>query len=220
MFHVKQLFVIAIPDDWSVARCSTRRETLQFYNGAVRRTDGADQGGTVSLTIRTARPEDAEALLDIYRPYVEGTAITYEYDVPTAEEFARRIAETLERYPYLVAESDGRVVGYAYVGVFHAREAYRASAETSIYVACDQHGQGIGRALYGALEDACRERGIHNLYACIAYTEVEDEYLTQASVRFHQRMGYRMVGRFRKCARKFGRWYDMVYMEKFIAPHE
>lgn len=171
-------------------------------------------------TIRNAEPEDAEALLSIYAPYVVNTAITYEYDVPSVEEFADRIRSTREKNPYLVAEVDGRPVGYAYAGVFHARAAYRASAETSIYVALGEHGHGIGRALYDALEEACRQRGICNLYACIAYTEVEDEHLTQASVRFHTKLGYRMVGRFQKCAKKFDHWYDMVYMEKFIAPHE
>ena len=173
----------------------------------------------MGLTIRSATPADASDLLKIYSPYVIETAITYEYDVPSVEEFAERIRSTLEKYPYLVAELDGRAVGYAYAGVFHEREAYRMSAETSIYVAQDERGHGGGRALYDALEDACRKRGICNLYACIAYTEVEDEYLTQASVRFHTKLGYRMVGRFEKCARKFDRWYDMVYMEKFIAPH-
>ena len=172
------------------------------------------------LSIRSAAVSDAQALLDIYAPYVTETAITYEYEVPIVEEFAQRISSTLERYPYLLAELDGKPVGYAYAGVFHEREAYLASAETSIYVARDRRGQGIGKALHESLEEACRESGICNLYACIAYSEVEDEHLTHASVRFHEKMGYRMVGCFKKCACKFGRWYDMVYMEKFIAPHE
>jgi phosphinothricin acetyltransferase len=176
--------------------------------------------GIMGLTIRSATPADARDLLKIYAPYVTETAITYEYDVPSVEEFAERIRTTLEKYPYLVAELDGRAVGYTYAGIFHEREAYRMSAETSIYVAQGEHGHGVGRALYEALEDSCRQRGIRNLYACIAYTEVEDEHLTQGSVRFHTKLGYRMVGRFQKCARKFDHWYDMVYMEKFIASHE
>lgn len=172
------------------------------------------------LTIRCATPQDAEALLAVYLPYVRKTAVTFELEDPSAQEFRARIAATLEHHPYLVAELDGHVVGYAYAGEFHAREAYRSSAETAIYVACDQRGHGVGRALYEALERDCASRGIANLYACIAYVQPEDEYLTQASALFHERMGYRFVGRFEKCARKFGRWYDMVYMEKLIAPHD
>lgn len=174
----------------------------------------------MDITIRSAVPDDAEALLAIYAPYVSDTAITFELEPPSLDEFRRRIEAIGARYPYLVAEAGGEPVGYAYVGEFHAREAYACSAETAIYLRRDQRGKGVGRRLYQALEQSCARRGITNLYACIAYVEPEDEYLTQASVRFHERMGYHLAGRFRKCARKFGRWYDMVYMEKFIAAHE
>ncbi len=174
----------------------------------------------MDITIRSATPDDAEALLAIYAPYVSETAITFELEPPSLAEFRQRIARIGARYPYLVAEVDGEPVGYAYVGEFHAREAYACSAETAIYLRRDQRGKGVGRRLYQDLEATCAARGITNLYACIAYVEPEDEYLTQASVRFHERMGYRLVGRFNKCARKFDRWYDMVYMEKFVADHK
>lgn len=172
----------------------------------------------MELTIRDATMADAKALLALYAPYVRETAVSFELDPPSVREFQDRMAATLERYPYLVAELGGKVVGYAFAGEFHAREAYRSSAETSIYVARDMHGRGIGRALYEALERACVRCGITNLYACLAYVQPEDECLTLASPLFHGRMGYRLVGRFESCARKFGRWYDMVYMEKHIAP--
>ena len=103
------------------------------------------------LQIRVATKEDAEALLAIYAPYVEKTAITFEYEVPSIEEFRCRIQETLKKYPYLVAEKNGKIVGYAYAGAFHARPAYDWAVETSIYVSELQKGEGIGKALYKAL---------------------------------------------------------------------
>lgn len=170
--------------------------------------------------IRAARPEDAAALLEIYAPYVTETAVTFEYDIPTPEEFAGRIAGTLARYPYLVAlDRTGRALGYAYAGVFHARPAYDWAVEASIYVRREGRRNGVGRALYGALEQALAAQGILNLNACIAYPPQPDPYLSQDSVAFHQRLGYRMVGRFTACGYKFRRWYDMVWMEKHLGPH-
>lgn len=170
----------------------------------------------MEIIIREATIEDARDLLAIYAPYVEDTAITYEYDVPSEEEFAQRIADTLRRYPYLVACDDGRIVGYAYAGTFKGRRAYDCSVETSIYIDRGCYGRGIGRLLYEALEARLMRQGITNMYACIAYTGHEDEYLTNDSVRFHERMGFELCGTFHRCAVKFGRVYDMVWMEKFI----
>ena len=172
------------------------------------------------ITIRSATLQDAKVLLDIYAPYVEKTAITFEYDIPSVEEFASRIQKTKERYPYLVAERDGELLGYAYVSAFKERAAYDWAVETSIYLKEDQKGQGLGRMLYEALEDAVKSQNILNLYACIGYPEVEDEYLTKNSVEFHYHMGYRMIGEFKKCGYKFNRWYNMVWMEKFIGEHD
>ena len=171
------------------------------------------------ITIRAAREDDAEALLEIYAPYVLDTAITFEYDVPTPEEFAGRIRSVLERYPYLVAEQDGRIVGYAYVSTFHERAAYDWAVENSIYVRRDLRRSGVGRRLYGEMERALHAQGILNMNACIAYPVVEDMYLSRDSVSFHEHMGYRMVGMFHKCGYKFGRWYNMVWMEKLIGEH-
>jgi L-amino acid N-acyltransferase YncA len=170
-------------------------------------------------TIRVAKEDDAEALLAIYAPYVEKTAITFEYAAPTVEEFKQRIRNTLKKYPYLVAEKDGKIVGYAYAGSFKEREAYDWSVEISIYVDGKCHRQGIGALLMQSLETKLKEQGITNMNACIAYPEKEDGYLTQDSVRFHAKMGFSLVGQFHQCGRKFDRWYDMVWMEKMIAPH-
>lgn len=171
------------------------------------------------IMIRAATPDDAGEILAIYAPYVEKTAITFEYDVPSPEEFRRRIAATLEKYPYLVAVNEGKIVGYAYAGPFKARAAYDWAAEVTIYLAPQATGLGIGRRLYAALEDALRDMGILNLYACIGYPETADEYLTRNSAEFHAHMGYGFIGLFHKCGYKFGRWYDMIWMEKIIGEH-
>lgn len=172
-----------------------------------------------NIIIRAAAPDDAGELLKIYAPYVVNTAVTFEYDVPTLEEFRGRISNILQSRPYIAAVRGENIVGYAYAGEFHSRAAYSRSAELSVYVAEEERRNGIGRLLYTSLEDELRRRGYLNLYACIAYTDIEDEYLTQDSVRFHERMGYSIVGRFHKCGCKFGRRYDMVYMEKLIGEH-
>lgn len=173
----------------------------------------------MSIQIRPAVPADAPALLAIYAPYVAQTAITFEYDIPTETEFACRIADTLKKYPYLVAEQDGVPVGYAYAGKFHDRAAYDWSVETSIYVGMEYRRMAVGRKLYEELEQILKQQGILNVNACIAYPRQEDEHLTMDSVHFHERLGYRMVGCFHDSGYKFGRWYDMVWMEKMIGEH-
>lgn len=169
--------------------------------------------------IRVATPQDAEALLAVYAPYVTDTAITFEYEVPSLTEFRERIRHTLERYPYLVMEQDGEILGYAYAGPFKERAAYDWAVETTIYVKQGMKKQGIGRKLYQALEDTLIRQNILNLNACIGYPTVEDEYLTRNSMEFHQHLGYRLVGQFYRCGYKFGRWYDMVWMEKLVGEH-
>lgn len=169
--------------------------------------------------IRIATLDDASSLIDIYAHYVKSTAITFEYDVPTTEEFKNRIEKTLTRYPYLVAERAGEIVGYAYAGAFHSRAAYQWGAETTIYVRHDKKKLGIGRELYEELERILRLQNILNVNACIACPELEDEYLTKNSVYFHKHLGYRLVGEFYKCGYKFNRWYNMVWMEKHIGEH-
>lgn len=168
-------------------------------------------------TIRSAVPEDAERLLPLYGWYVEHTAISFECAVPALEEFRERIRSTLPRYPWLVLEEGGVLQGYAYAGPFGKRAAYRFSCEVSIYVDRSAAGRGYGRRLYQALEAALREQGIRNLYACIADPVVEDEYLTRNSEQFHAHMGFEMVGTFHRCGYKFGRWYNMVWMEKLLS---
>ena len=171
------------------------------------------------VLIRTARESDAEALLKIYTPYVTGTAITFEYDVPSVTAFKERIAHTLEKYPYLVAEIDGVPVGYAYAGVFKGRAAYDWAVETSIYVKQGQTGTGCGRKLYDALENILKAQHILSMYACIAYTDTPDEHLSNNSPEFHAHMGFELTAKFPKCGYKFNKWYDMIWMHKEIGSH-
>lgn len=170
-------------------------------------------------TIRIATPADAERLLQIYAPYVTDTAISFEYTVPSVTEFRARINNTLQKYPYLVAEHNGQIVGYTYAGPFIARAAYGWNVETTIYLQKDKKKAGIGRALYEALEKALTLQNILTANACIGYPETEDAYLTLNSIQFHEHLGYRMVGIFHQCGYKFGRWYHMAWMEKHLGEH-
>lgn len=152
--------------------------------------------------LRIAKPEDAEEILKVYAPYVEKTAITFEYEVPSVEEFRGRIENTLQHYPYLVAEDETGILGYAYAGRFQTRAAYDWAVETSIYIRMDQKRRGLGRILYDALEEGLKEQGILNVNACIACTDQEDEHLTNDSIYFHKHLGYRLVGKFYQCGYK------------------
>ena len=173
-----------------------------------------------NIVIRSVSLNDAEALLNIYAYYVKNTAITFEYDVPTLEEFKQRITNTLKKYPYLVVVKEGTILRYAYAGVFKNRAAYDWSAEMTIYLKYDAVKCGLGRMLYEALETEMKKRGFLNLYACIGYPIEEDEYLTRNSAEFHAHLGYQTVGEFHKCGYKFGRWYNMIWMEKLIGEHK
>lgn len=172
------------------------------------------------MAIRTAEMRDAERLQNIYAYYVDRTAITFDYDTPSAEEFRERIGNTLKKYPYLVLEDNGVIYGYAYAGPFKGRAAYDRSCEVTIYLDHEAKGRGYGRKLYEALEEELKGRGFLNLYACIGDPIEEDEYLTRNSEQFHRHMGYMKVGTFHKCGYKFGHWYNMIWMEKFIGEHE
>ena len=165
-----------------------------------------------AIVIRTATPGDAAALVAIYAPYVEKTEITFEYTVPSIEEFARRIACISKRYPYLVAVLDGEIVGYAYASAFKERAAYDWAVETSIYVKEGTHGKGIGKALYMQLEKYLKLQNVTNINACITYPNPQ-------SIAFHKRLGYKTVAHFTACGYKNGKWCDMIWMEKHIAPH-
>lgn len=171
------------------------------------------------MLIRSATKEDAGRLLEIYAYYVENTAISFEYHAPSLSEFENRILRTLQSYPYLVLEEDGVIQGYAYAGRLGERAAYLYSCEVSIYLAPDSRKQGYGRKLYEALETLLKDKGIRNMYARVVDPPKEDEYLTRNSEQFHQHLGFSRVGTLHKCGYKFGRWYNILWMEKLIGDH-
>ena len=169
--------------------------------------------------VRDAAMSDAGRILEIYDYYVKNTAITFEYDTPSLEEFKARMERTMRRYPYLVIEKDHAVQGFAYAGAFVGRAAYDWSCETTVYLDHNARKSGMGRQIYEALETKLRAMGILNLYACIGCPEVSDEYLTMNSADFHAHLGFVKVGEFHKCGYKFGRWYNMIWMEKIVGEH-
>ncbi len=163
----------------------------------------------MELSLRIAREDDAEALLAIYAPYVRETLVTMEIAVPTADEFRRRIRTTLAAYPYLVAQSDGVPVGYAYAHRFHERAAYDWVAETSVYVAREVHGQGVGRALYEKLFAILREMNVVRAAALV--TSVNEK-----SLAFHRAMGFTSDGVVPDCAFKRGQWVGITTLSKVL----
>ena len=168
----------------------------------------------MDIIIRAATVKDAEALLDIYAYYVEHTTLTYEYEVPSVEEFRRRIAHTLQRYPYLAAEMSGEIIGYSYAGSFRERAAYAWDAEMSIYLKREVHRHGVGQQLYTLMENILKEQGIVKTVAVI--TMPTDEYSDFNSVPFHEKMGYQLAGKLDYTGFKFNRWYSILYMDKQI----
>ena len=160
--------------------------------------------------IRLATPADAEAIRAIYAPYVVQTTFTFEYEIPTQEEFLRRM-EKLSVYPWLVYEQEGRVVGYAYGSPFNERAAYGWTADLSVYLEMDQRGGGIGRKLYECLMRLLRLQGIHNVYGIVTDPN-------PVSFRFHQKLGFEQKGHFDHIGFKHGKWLNVDFMAKDIAP--
>lgn len=171
------------------------------------------------IIIREATVADAETLCEIYAYYVEHTAITFETQAPSVAEFTERICAIQEWYPYFVAECQGEILGYAYAHRYHERAAFGWDVETTIYVRQDKKRTGLGKLLYEALETALKKQGVVNCYALVAEPEQEDEYLTRDSIRFHEKMGYTIAGTLHFSGCKFGRWYHLTTLEKFLGDH-
>ena len=165
------------------------------------------------MSIRHARETDIPRILEIYRPYVEQTTVTFEYGVPDPEAFLARFREITARFPFLVWEEKGRILGYAYATLPFSREAYRWLAEPSIYLDRDARGRGIGKKLYTALEEILKLLGYRRSYALITSEN-------QASLRFHEALGYRVLAHFPDCAYKMGRQLGVTWMEKCLVSAE
>lgn len=165
------------------------------------------------IKVRDVTLADVKQLVKIYAPYVEKTAVSFEYEVPSLEEFSDRVKKIRESYPYLVVLMNDDIVGYAYASSFHARAAYQWCAELTIYLKDNVHGKGLGKRLYKEMETRLKKQNVKNLYACIAYPN-------DKSIGFHEYMGFKTIGHFHQCGYKLNQWWDMVWMEKMIGEHD
>lgn len=159
------------------------------------------------MAIRMATVADVPDILAIYAPYVEKTAISFEYTVPTREAFTQRFLGITRQFPWLVWEADGQILGYAYGSLPFERAAYQWSCEASIYLHPDAHRKGIGKQLYAALESLLQQQGYRKVYAIITTAN-------RASVAFHEAVGYRLTATMPDCGYKFGQWHGTLWMEK------
>jgi L-amino acid N-acyltransferase YncA len=175
------------------------------------RSGASADAGAPSARVRPASAEDAQACAAIYSPYVLETAITFEDRPPAADEMAARIASACERHAWVVLEERGRVIGYAYGGGFNKRAAYRWACEVSVYVELGRRRTGAGRALYARLFDRLADRGF-----CVAVAGMT--LPNEASVGLHRAMGFEPVGVYRRIGYKHGRWHDVAWMQRELAP--
>ena len=157
--------------------------------------------------IRFANASDLPQILSIYGPYVLNTAISFEYTVPTLEEFTQRFGEITKQFPWLVWEESGEILGYSYGSLPFGRAAYHWCAASSIYLAPQAHRKGIGTKLYAALEELLQKQGYRKTYAIVTSDN-------PGSLRFHEKSGFRVVAEFPECGFKFGNFYSVVWMEK------
>lgn len=162
--------------------------------------------------IRLATVSDAEQILNVYKPYVEQTASTFEYDVPSVEEFRNRIAKISAQYPYLVCEYNGGIIGYAYGSTHRERMGYSWCAEATVYLSAAHHRRGIARILYDVLFELMKEQGYRSIYVSILSTNA-------ASLAFHRAMGFEDIGTFRNIGYKLGEWHSNVWMQLFLGEH-
>ena len=165
-----------------------------------------------NLVFRFATEKDAEEILNIYKPYIENTTITFEYEVPTVEEFRERIRETLKEYPYIVCVYDGKIIGYAYAHRIWSRAAYQWDAELSVYTDGNYAGNGIGKKLYKILIEILKLQNIVNVYALVTYPNENSEKL-------HNYFGFKKVAFFENSGYKFGKWVGVTWFEKVISEY-
>jgi L-amino acid N-acyltransferase YncA len=165
----------------------------------------------MAARIRMATPADGGQIAEVYAPAVTGTVISFEMEPPSAAEMGRRVAEALVTHPWLVAERDEEVVGYARAGRFKDRVAYQWSVETSVYIRTTAHRSGLGRALYGVLFDLLVLQGFYRAYAGVTLPN-------PASVGLHESLGFTPVGVYRAAGYKFGAWHDVGWWERGLQP--
>jgi len=165
-----------------------------------------------SYTIRFIKPEDSEAVLEVYKPYVLGTYITFEYNVPTLEEWSHKIEKIILKYPWLVCECENKIVGYAYGSTHRDRTAYQWSPESTVYLDEKYHRQGIARALYEKLFAIMKLQGYFNVYAGVGLPNMKSE-------EFHKALGFTELGIFKNIGYKLGGWHDTKWFQLQLREH-
>lgn len=163
----------------------------------------------MNIIVRLATLEDAQAILDIYTPYITNSNITFEYTVPTVDEFKNRMEIIMQKYPYIVAVCNEKIVGYAYAHEHKERAAYQWNVETSIYVNEELKHQGIGTLLYSKLLQILKVQNIQNVYACVTLPNENSE-------KIHCAFGFDLIGRFHETGYKFDKWHDVGWFELHI----
>lgn len=163
------------------------------------------------MRIRAASPDDAAAIAAIYAPYVTGSVVSFETEPPDADAIARRMAEAGDLYPWLVACTGEAVLGYAYAAAFRSRPAYRFSVETTVYVAGEAQGRGVGAALYAALLALLEGQGFAQAIAAITLPN-------PASVTLHERFGFRRAGIYEEVGFKQDGWHSVGLWQRTLAP--
>ncbi len=166
----------------------------------------------MDFNIRLAEEADYAGMLLVYKPNVLNTAITFEYEVPSQEEYSKRIANIVTHYPCFVCEQKGVIAGFAYAGLFRVKDAYQWSAETTIYVSENFQRKGIARVLYDALLATLELQGFVNVYAAVTLPNPPSEKL-------HTFMGFAEIGLFEKVGFKHGKWHDLKWYEMYLVEH-
>lgn len=159
-----------------------------------------------NYTIRLITPDDAEAALNVYAPYVLHTSATFEYEVPAVESFRKKIEKITAQYPWLVCECDGEIAGYAYGSIHRDRTAYQWSPEATVYLSEKYHRRGIARVLYSALFEMLKMQGYFNAFAGVLATN-------EKSVEFHRAMGFEDIGLFKNIGFKLSEWHTNLWMQ-------
>ncbi len=167
----------------------------------------------MSVNIRFIDKKDSFAVLSIYSPYILNTAITFEYAVPTIQEFEARVESISSQFPYLVCEIDGEIVGYAYASKYHERMAYQWNCELSVYIAPQHHGKHIATAFYSCLLALLIAQGYKNVYVLVNVDNQSSYYL-------HNSFGFEQVGLQKNTGYKFGKWHDVATLSKQIAEYD
>ena len=164
------------------------------------------------MKVRLADEKDSREILNIYSQYI-GTKITFEYVLPSIEEFKNRISDIKKFYPYLVCEENGKIIGYAYAHRQAQRAAYQWNAELSVYVDRDYTSKGIGKTLYSILIEILKLQKIKTVYGCVTMPNEKSEKL-------HLSLGFQEVGTHHNTGFKNGKWHDVKWFEKQIAPYD